>query len=42
MAKILSQNEIDAARTVHFDYLNTQGQQKFIWPPSFAMARAVW
>jgi hypothetical protein len=22
------------------DYLNTQGQPKFVWPPSFALARA--
>ena len=36
----LSQNEIDAAKSVHFDYFNTQGQQKFVWPPSFALARA--
>jgi hypothetical protein len=36
----LTQNEIDAAKTVHFDYYNTQGQQKFVWPPSFALARA--
>jgi hypothetical protein len=36
----LSQNEIDAAKTVHLDYLNTQGQPKFVWPPSFALARA--
>ena len=36
----ISQNEIDAAKTVHFDYLNTQGQPKFVWPPSFALARA--
>ncbi|MGH7604749.1 MAG: LVIVD repeat-containing protein [Gemmatimonadaceae bacterium] len=36
----LSQNEIDAARSVHLDYLNTQGQPKFTWPPSFALARA--
>ena len=25
---------------MHFDYLNTQGQPKFVWPPSFALARA--
>jgi hypothetical protein len=37
---LISQNEIDAAKTVHFDYLNVQGQQKFVWPPSFALARA--
>ena len=36
----ISQNEIDAAKTVKFDYFNTQGQQKFVWPPSFALARA--
>ena len=36
----ISQNEIDAAKTVHLDYLNAQGQPKFSWPPSFALARA--
>ena len=36
----ISQNEIDAAKTVRFDYYNTQGQQQFVWPPSFALARA--
>ena len=36
----ISKNEIDAARTVHLDYLNTQGQPKFVWPPSFSLARA--
>jgi hypothetical protein len=36
----LSQNEIDAARTVRLEYLNAQGQPKFVWPPSFALARA--
>jgi hypothetical protein len=36
----LSQNEIDAAKTVVFDQFNTQDQQKFVWPPSFALARA--
>jgi hypothetical protein len=36
----ISQNEIDAAKTVHFDYANTQGQQQFVWPASFALARA--
>ncbi|MGI8402307.1 MAG: LVIVD repeat-containing protein [Gemmatimonadaceae bacterium] len=36
----ISQNEIDAAKTVRFAYYNTQGQQKFVWPPSFALARA--
>ena len=36
----ISQNEIDAAKTVHFDYYNTQGQQQFVWPATFALARA--
>lgn len=36
----LSQNELDAARTVHLDYLNAQGQPHYTWPPSFALARA--
>ncbi|HEY7470908.1 MAG TPA: hypothetical protein VIE68_01040 [Gemmatimonadota bacterium] len=39
-SEYLSQNEIDAARTVRFDYKNVQGQQKIVWPPSFALARA--
>ena len=36
----ISQNEIDAAKTVVFDHLNPQGQPKFVWPPSFAKSRA--
>jgi hypothetical protein len=36
----LSQNEIDAAKTVRFDHFNAQGQPKFVWPPSFPLARA--
>ncbi len=36
----VSQNEIDAAKTVKFTYLNVQGQQKIEWPASFALARA--
>jgi hypothetical protein len=37
---LVSQNEIDAAKTVKLDYLNTQGQPKLVWPASFALARA--
>jgi hypothetical protein len=37
---LISQNELDAARTVRFDYLNAQEQRKIVWPPSFAKARA--
>ncbi len=36
----VSQNEIDAAITVQLDYLNSQGQPRFVWPPSFSLARA--
>ena len=36
----ISQNEIAAAKSVRQDYLNTQGQQQLVWPPSFALARA--
>ncbi len=39
-SEFLTQNEIDAARTVHLDYLNVQGQQQIVWPPSFTLARA--
>jgi hypothetical protein len=39
-SEFVSQNEIDAAKTVHFDYFNAQGQPKLVWPPSFALARA--
>jgi hypothetical protein len=37
---LVTQNELDAARTVHFVSYNTQDQQKFVWPPSFALAKA--
>src|SRR5438132_188035 len=36
----LSQNEIDAAKLVHFDYMNVQDQPKLVWPASFVVARA--
>jgi len=39
-SQFISQNEIDAAKSVHFDYLNTQGQPKLVWPASFSLARA--
>jgi hypothetical protein len=37
---LLSQNEIDAAKTYHVDYQNVQDQQKITWPASFTVARA--
>ena len=36
----ISQNEIDAANTVRFEYFNAQEQPKLVWPPSFALARS--
>jgi hypothetical protein len=36
----LSQNEIDAAKLVHFDQLNPQNQPKLVWPAAFVVARA--
>jgi hypothetical protein len=36
----ISQNEIDAAKSVRMDYLNTQGQQKLVWPATIGLARA--
>lgn len=37
---LLSSNEIEAANTVRLEYLNPQEQQRFVWPPSFPLARA--
>jgi len=36
----ISQNEIDAAKSVHFEHLNVQDQPKLVWPATFALARA--
>jgi hypothetical protein len=36
----ISRNELDAARSVHLTYFNTQDQPKFVWPASFVLARA--
>ena len=39
-SEFLTQNEIDAAKTVTWSQLNAQGQPKITWPPSFALAEA--
>ena len=39
-SQYLTQNEIDAAKTVRWSYLNAQGQPKIVWPPSFSLAKA--
>jgi hypothetical protein len=36
----ISQNEIDAAKSVHMDFLNVQDQPKFVWPATFALSRS--
>ena len=36
----ISQNEIDAARSIHFDFLNVQDQPKLVWPATFALSKA--
>jgi hypothetical protein len=36
----ISQNEIDAAKTVRWSYLNAQSQPQIAWPPSFSLAKA--
>jgi hypothetical protein len=36
----LTQNEIDAAKSVQWEQLNVQLQSKIVWPASFAVARA--
>ena len=38
--KDLTQNEIDAAKTVHFSELNVQNQQKLEWPNKLVVAKA--
>jgi hypothetical protein len=39
-SEALSQNEIDAAKSVRLDYLNSQGQPEYVWPHTFSLARA--
>ncbi len=39
-SEFISQNEIDAANSVKLDYFNAQGQPQFVWPATFALARA--
>ena len=36
----ITQNELDAAKTVVYDHLNAQGQPKMVWPPSFPLVKA--
>jgi hypothetical protein len=36
----ISQNEIDAAKSVKLTYLNVQGQPKYVWPATFSLSRS--
>jgi hypothetical protein len=36
----ITKNELDAAKSTHFDYQNVQGQQKIVWPATFSLSRA--
>src|SRR5262249_60731593 len=38
--KVLSQNEIDAAKSVRVAELNVQNQQKIVWPSKLVVAKA--
>ena len=38
--KFLTQNEIDAAKTVRFTELNVQNQQRIVWPRKLVVAKA--
>jgi hypothetical protein len=39
-SKYLTQAEIDAANTIHFNELNVQNQQKLSWPQNLTVAKA--
>ncbi|HXT14696.1 MAG TPA: hypothetical protein VN706_03655 [Gemmatimonadaceae bacterium] len=39
-SEFLTQNEIDAAKSVHVDVDNPQNQQRIVWPASFSLSRA--
>jgi hypothetical protein len=39
-SKFISQNEIDAAKTVQVSELNVQNQQKIVWPRKLVVAKA--
>ena len=38
--KFISQNEIDAAKTVHMSEFNVQNQQRIVWPRKLVVAKA--
>jgi len=36
----ISQNEIDAAKSVRFPFFNAQDQPRYVWPATFALSRS--
>ena len=38
--KFLTQNEIDAAKTIRLNELNVQNQQRMVWPRKLVVAKA--
>jgi hypothetical protein len=39
-SEFITQNELEAAKTVRQTYFNAQEQQQFTWPPTFVLAQA--
>ena len=39
-SKFLTQNELDAAKTIHVGELNVQNQEKLVWPAKMVVAKA--
>jgi hypothetical protein len=39
-SQFISQNEIDAAKTVHMNELNVQNQERIVWPRKLVVAKA--
>ena len=39
-SELPEQNEIDAAKLVRFEEFNSQHQPRYVWPPSFVVAKA--
>lgn len=39
-SKFLTQNEIDAAKTIQVNELNVQNQERYVWPGNMTVARA--
>jgi hypothetical protein len=39
-SEFLTENELEAANTVRLEYLNAQTQPRYVWPATFALARA--